>query len=125
MTVFRHQAGEFDALFNCGDDRLFAEDFQTGFQANANMIEMHVIGRADHQEIELLVGDQVLRGRIGSTCRDAFFQKAGQTGGIRIDVTGDLEAFVHSLEDITQIAKTESEPDNANFHSSGIPRLLS
>ena len=86
---------------------------------------MHVVGRADHQQIELFVGDQLLGRGIGRAGGNAFFVKTGKSGRVRIDIADDLEAFVHGLEDIAQIAKPESEPDDAHFHSSGIPRLLS
>ncbi len=82
------------------------------FKPDADMIEMHMVRRTDHQKIELFVGDQLFGGGIGGAGGNAFFGKTRQASRVRIDITGDLEAFVHGLEDITQIAKTEaSEPD--------------
>ncbi len=72
------------------------------------MVEMHVIRRADHQQVELFTGDQVLGGGIGLAGRNALFVQAGQARRLGIDIARDLEAVINRFENITQISQTES-----------------
>src|SRR5689334_730702 len=88
------------------------------------MIEMHVVGRADHQEIELFGSEELLRRTIGRAGRDAVFRQSRQPRRIRIDVTDNLEAAVDSLEDIAKIAEPESQPNDSHFHAKVVPNFV-
>ncbi len=85
------------------------------------MIEMHVVGRADHQEIELFGGEELLRRAIDLAGGNTLFRQSGKSSGVRIDVTDDLEAAVDSLEDIAKIAEPESQPYDSHFHANNVP----
>lgn len=65
MAEFCHQMGKFDAFGDRRDDRLFAEDLETGLKSEPDMVEMQVVGGADHQQIELFRGKELLRRTIG------------------------------------------------------------
>ncbi len=82
--------------------------FRPAFEAESDMIEMHVVRGTDHQKIELFVGDQLFGGSIGRAGGNAFFSKPRKACRIGIDVTHDLEAFIHGLEDVAKIAEPET-----------------
>ena len=95
--------------------------FRPASSPMTDMIEMHVVRRADHQQVELFAGDQLLGRGIGLAGRDALFDQAGQARRLRIDIARDLEAVINRFENIAQIAQTESEPDDPHSHTGIVP----
>lgn len=77
---------------------------------------MHVVRRADHQEIEFFASDQRFRAVIDLAGRNALFLQTRQTCRMRIDITDDLEILVDLVKNVAQITETESESDNSHLH---------
>ena len=121
VAELRHQARKLEALLDRRDDGFFTENLQAGLKAQPDVVEMHVVRRTDHQQVELFVGDQLLGRGIGLAGGDAVFLHSGKTCGGRVDVTNDLEILVYRLENIGQISEAESEPDYPDFHAELFP----
>ena len=52
-AVLRDERRQLHCLFDRGDHRLFREDLHAAVEAGADVLEMQVIRRADHQQVEL------------------------------------------------------------------------
>ncbi len=110
------QAGKLEAFSNTDDNRLFGEDRAAGLKPDADVVEMHMVGRPDHQQIKGLVGDQLFGGIINPTSGNSLFLQAGKASRGRIDIADDFEILVDFTENVAQISETESESDNSHFH---------
>ncbi|MNE78064.1 hypothetical protein D3C80_1744320 [compost metagenome] len=106
LTVFRKKLSQRVSLLNRGNNRLFGENGKTRFKPHTNMIEMHVVWRADHQKIELLIGDQLFRRCILLASRNAMLIQFCHARRGRIDIADNLEIGIKRIEDKTQITQT-------------------
>ncbi len=60
MAILVQKTGKLQAFLDGNDDRLFGEDGEARFQANADMLQVKMVGGADHQKIEAFAGNQFL-----------------------------------------------------------------
>ena len=106
VTMLVEEPGKFEAFLDADDDRLFGEDGATRLKTNADMVEMHVVRRTDHQEIEFFIGDQGLGAVVSLAGRDPLFLETRQARRRRIDITDDLEILVDLMKNVAQITET-------------------
>ena len=111
-------------LFHRGDDRLFGEDFQTALQPDADVLEMQVVGGADHEEIELFSIQHCFERGIGLANGDTVFLGVGQPGRLRVDIADDLEALVLRRKDPRQVAQAKTQTNDAYLHIPTYPRRM-
>src|SRR5690606_1589280 len=111
------ETGELEALLHGGDDWLLAEHQYLVLEAAADVVEMEVVGRADHQEVEPLGAQQRLRRPVGRSGRDAELTHVGQAGRSRIDVADHPKVRIDRLEHPRQIAEAVSQADDPYSHA--------
>ncbi|MNL54478.1 hypothetical protein D3C87_1778130 [compost metagenome] len=85
------------------------------------MVEMQMIGGADHQEIEGFACNQRFRGIVGLAGGNAVFRQARQARRCRIDIADDLEIRVDVLQHSTEIAEAKSKTYYADLHAFCFP----
>ena len=124
MAVARHQPRQFDRLVDGGDDGLFREYLVASLQPKPDMIEMQMVGRADHQQIVTARLHQLLSRGMAGAGRDAMFLKRGQSGGVGVEIAEDLEIGIHLLEHMPKVAKPIAKPDDANLHSTLFEEII-
>ena len=89
------ETGELVTLFDRRDDRFFGENLQTGFETDTNMLEMQMVRRTDHQEIEIFRSDDGFRGVEFLSRRNAGAFELRQTGRFRVEVANDFEVGIN------------------------------
>ena len=57
-SILTDQLGQSHGVFHRGHDRLFGKNLHAAFETDADVVEMQVIGRADHEQVELAFVDQ-------------------------------------------------------------------
>ena len=78
---------------------------------------MKVIGRADHQQVELLGIEHGFERSVLRADIDAVLGGIGQTRGSGIDIAGNGKVGPGSGKDPRQIAQPIAKADNANTHA--------
>jgi hypothetical protein len=69
------------------------------------VLEVHVIGRTNHQQVEIAIVDQRFEAVILLADGNAVLFRIGEAGRGRIDITDDLEITPGSSKNPRQISK--------------------
>ena len=115
--VLPQEGGELKAFRLAGDDRLLAEDPNTGGKPCPDMLDVQMVGRADHEEVESARREQGIEARIGGAGIDARRREPRHARRLRIDMADDPEMRVRLLEVARYGAHAEAEADDADVHA--------
>ena len=110
------QAEQVQRLLLRDHHRLFAENLQPKMQGGAQVLQVQVVGRANHQQIQRVGLCQRLDGGIGPADPNRMRAHRGKAGGGVIDIADDLKPRYNRRKDAGEIAKTEAKADDADFH---------
>ena len=115
-AVFPDETRDCQGLFFRGDDRLFGKNLHAALEADADVVEMHAVGRADHQQVELFGFEHRLQRVVSLAGREVGVVHARQSRRIGIDVTNHVEFREGSAEKRCKIAEPEAQADDADLH---------
>ena len=92
-TILMDELSQRHGLGDRRHHRLFGEDLAAGFEPGANVAEMHVIGRPDHQQVEPFGGQHAFERVVMLAGGDAVLLGIGEPERFGIDVGNDGEVI--------------------------------
>ena len=75
-----------------GDDRLFGEHLNARLEPRADVAEVHVVGRADHQQVEVFPRQHGFERVVGGADVDVVLFGVGQAERLWVDMRHHREA---------------------------------
>lgn len=99
-----------------GHHRLFGEHLEPGLEPDTDVIEMHVVGRTDHQQVELFGLQQGLGRVVGGAGIDPRAGQFRHPVRRRIDIADQLRARHLLHGNPRQVRYPGAQPDNSDLH---------